>query len=208
MLDLRLYLVTDDSITDDAKLLGIVESALKGGVTLVQYRDKKTSAAKMYQRAKLLKSLTGHYNVPLLINDRLDIALAVNAEGLHIGQSDLPYSVARKILGPKSIIGLSVENLEQAKIAEGLDVDYIGVSPIYKTPTKTDTENPFGLDGLKAVHQISRHPLVAIGGIKLNNATDVIKAGATGLAIVSGLSTSPNPKKTAEQFLKQIALAK
>jgi thiamine-phosphate pyrophosphorylase len=145
-------------------------------------------------------------NVPLIINDRLDIALAVDADGLHIGQSDLPYKVARKLLGKNKIIGLSVENMEQARMANDLDVDYIGISPVFSTPTKTDTQKPFGLEGIREIAAFSRHQSVAIGGINTNNAADIIRAGAHGIAVVSAIVSADEPAKAARELKSKIKI--
>jgi thiamine-phosphate pyrophosphorylase len=137
-------------------------------------------------------------HIPLIINDRLDIALAVDADGLHIGQSDLPWDVARRLLGKGKILGLSVETIRQAEDSNHLDIDYIGISPVFATPTKTDTFRPFGLEGVKAVSAVTRHPNVGIGGITLENAGQIIAHGANGIAVVSAISSANNPRKAAE----------
>jgi thiamine-phosphate pyrophosphorylase len=203
--DLSLYLVTDSRNTSDEEFDRIVESAVQGGVTLVQLREKTCSSRKFYEKALRLKRILSCYQVPLIINDRLDIALAVDAEGLHIGQSDLPYSVARKLLGPDKIIGLSVETLEDVKLANSLDIDYIGVSPVFSTPTKTDTAAAVGLDGSAAINQLSVHPSVGIGGINKENVASVIESGCAGVSLVSAIMSAVNPASAASE-LKEIIL--
>lgn len=205
--DLSLYLVTDRDLSLGRPLEFIVEEAIKGGVTMVQLRETRCSTLEFYQLALQLKALLKPQNIPLIINNRADIALAVDADGLHIGQSDLPWQVARQLLGPDKIIGLSVETLQQARAANELDIDYIGISPVFATPTKTDTAPPFGLDGVKAVCTVSRHPTVAIGGINSTNAAQIIANGANGVAVVSAISAAKDPRKSA-QLLANIVKTK
>ncbi len=202
--DLSLYLVTDRDLSLVRPLEFIVEEAVKGGVTMVQLREKNCSSLEFYELGVRLKKVLKPYNVPLIINDRLDIALAVDADGLHIGQSDLPWDVARRLLGKDKILGLSVETMEQAEESNHQDIDYIGISPVFATPTKTDTFTPFGLEGVKAVSAISSHPNVAIGGINLENAAQVMTHGANGVAVVSAISSAENPKLAAELLKKEI----
>lgn len=202
--DLSLYLVTDRELSLGHPLEFIVEEAVKGGVTMVQLREKNCSSQEFFQLGICLKKLLKQYNVPLIINDRLDIALAIDAEGLHIGQSDLPWNVARQLLGKDKILGLSVETMEQAEESNDLDIDYIGISPVFATPTKTDTFTPFGLEGVKAVSAIASHPNVAIGGINLENASQVMAHGANGVAVVSAISSTENPKLAAALLKNEI----
>lgn len=205
MPDYSLYLVTDSRGLSESSFLQTVEAAIAGGVRVVQLREKEASTRAFFEKAKAVKALTQAANIPLLINDRLDIALAVDAEGLHIGQSDLPYREARRLLGADKIIGLSVENKEQARAAQELDVDYLGVSPVFSTPTKKDIAQPFGLEGLRELADFSRHPLVAIGGIKPTNAASVLQAGAQGLAVVSAIMGSLDAGAAARHFQKIIS---
>ncbi len=202
--DLSLYLVTDRNLSQGRSIDYIVEQAVKGGVTMVQLREKECSSREFYQLALKLKDVLSPLNIPLIINDRLDIALAVDADGLHIGQSDLPWQVARTHMGKDKILGLSVETLEQAHEANNLDIDYIGISPVFATPTKTDTFQPFGLDGLKKVSEISKHPKVAIGGIDMRNTSQIIANGADGIAVVSAISSAENPREAANLLKNEI----
>ncbi len=201
--DLSLYLVTDRSLSLGRPLETVVEEAVRGGVTMVQLREKDASTLDFYNLAMKLKSILKSYNVPLIINDRLDIALACDAGGLHIGQSDMPYSVARKLLGKDKIIGLSVESIQDTIDANNLDVDYIGISPVFGTQTKTDTAPALGLEGIGEITRISGHPSVGIGGINLTNAQDIIQAGADGISVVSAIMSAPDPQQSARQ-LKEI----
>lgn len=206
--DLSLYLVTDRTLSLGRSLEDVVEEAVKGGVTMVQLREKDCSSADFYELAIKLKNLLAPYKVPLIINDRLDIALASDAEGLHIGQSDLPYSVARKLMGSDKIIGLSVENIEDVIEANNLDVDYIGISPVFDTNTKSDTAKALGLSGVKEISKLSIHPSVGIGGINQSNVKDIITAGADGISVVSAIMSADDPKASAETLIKIIKQSK
>ena len=194
---LKLYLVTDRELSRGRELEWIVAEAVKGGATMVQLREKDVTTREFIELARRLKPILKEAGVPLIINDRVDVALAVDADGVHIGQSDMPYGIARRLLGPDKIIGLSVENMDEVHEANSLDVDYIGVSPVYATATKTDTAPPFGLDGLREAVRISRHPAVAIGGMNANTAPDVLKTGVDGIAVVSAICSAPDPKAAA-----------
>ncbi|MDR1097877.1 MAG: thiamine phosphate synthase [Tannerella sp.] len=198
--DLGLYLVTDRSLSLEKPLERVVEEAVQGGVSIVQLREKNCSSREFYELAVRLKKCLKPYRVPLIINDRLDIALACDAEGLHIGQSDIPYDIARKLLGKDKIIGLSVESIQDAHDANETDVDYIGISPVFGTPTKTDTASPLGLDGVRAISKISRHPNVAIGGINHTNAAEIIKSGANGISVVSAIMSAGFPREAAAEL--------
>lgn len=198
--DLSLYLVTDRSLSLDRPLKSVIEAAVRGGVSMVQLREKDATTKEFYELAMNMKACLKPYNVPLIINDRLDIALACDAEGLHIGQSDMPYEVARRLMGKNKIIGLSVESIQDAKDANDLDVDYIGISPVFDTQTKTDTSKALGLDGIKEISRISRHPSVGIGGININNVADIISAGADGISVVSAIMSAQDPMESARQL--------
>jgi thiamine-phosphate pyrophosphorylase len=194
----RLYLVTSPS----ENLVEIVEAALKGGLTLVQYRDKNTDDLIRFENAQKLCQLCHDYGALFLINDRVDLALAVNADGIHLGQQDLPIAVARQILGPNRIIGRSTTNpQEMAKaIAEG--ADYIGVGPVYETPTKVG-KAAAGLGYVNYAAQNSPVPWFAIGGIDQSNLGDVLKAGAKQVAVVREIMQSPDPTKATQSLLAQ-----
>jgi thiamine-phosphate pyrophosphorylase len=140
----------------------------------------------------------------LLINDRIDVALAVDADGVHLGQNDMPYHIARQILGPDKIIGWSVESYEQAEEANDFDVDYIAISPVFVTATKRELTNELGIEGVKKISEISRHPAVAIGSIKEHNAAEIVEAGADGIAVVSGICSADQPKEAAENLLREV----
>lgn len=202
---LRLYLVTDrDLLPSGRSMEEMVEQAVKGGVTMVQLREKHLDTKEFIEYGNRLKNLLKPYGVPLIVNDRVDVALAIDADGVHIGQSDMPYHIARKILGPNKIIGLSVENMEQVAAANELDVDYIGISPVFSTPTKTDTSSPFGLDGLRTAVEVSLHPTVGIGGMNIKTARSVIEQGADGIAVVSAIVAAESPCDASAEILKEV----
>ena len=192
---LKLYLVTDRELSLGRSLEEVVSEAVKGGVTVVQLREKDASTGEFIELARRLMKLLKPLNIPLIINDRVDVALAVDADGVHIGQSDMSYEDARRLLGPDKIIGLSVESFEDIEAANALDVDYIGISPVYGTPTKTDTAEPFGLEGLRKAVQMSAHPTVAIGGMNASTIAEVMAAGTDGVAVVSAICSAENIRK-------------
>ena len=197
---LKLYLVTDRDLSLGRPLEEIVSEAVAGGVTMVQLREKDAATGEFVELGRRLMSLLKPLGVPLIINDRVDVALAVDADGVHIGQSDMSYADARRLLGPDKIIGLSVENFEDLESANKLDVDYIGISPVYGTPTKTDTAEPFGLEGLRKAVEMSVHPTVAIGGMNAATIGDVIDAGADGVAVVSAICSAKSPRNVATEL--------
>lgn len=202
---LKLYLVTDRPLSLGRPLEEIVEGAVAGGVTMVQLREKDALTGEFVALAKRLKAVLAPLGIPLIINDRVDVALAADADGVHIGQSDMPYEDARRLLGAEKIIGLSVENFEDLERANALDVDYVGISPVYGTPTKSDTAEPFGLEGLRRAVAMSAHPTVAIGGMNASTIAEVMQAGADGVAVVSAICSVSSPRKAAEE-LKEIVM--
>lgn len=185
--DYSVYLVTDRSILGHRDLFKAVEEAIRGGATLLQLREKAISSRAFYELAVQLKKLVHSYNVPLIINDRLDIALAVDADGLHIGQDDLPLDIARKIMGSDKIIGYSVSNLEQAQYGEKNGADYLGAGPVYATGSKADAGMPIGPQNLKTIKDSVSIPVVAIGGVGVANITEVRQAGVDGLSVISAI---------------------
>jgi thiamine-phosphate pyrophosphorylase len=191
------YLVTDRGLCRNRPLPEIILQAVQGGAAYVQLREKDISTRLFVEEAIAVKNILLPFNVPLIINDLIDVALACGADGVHIGQEDMPYSTARKLMGKNAIIGLSVETWEDVEAAQRLDVDYIGVSPVFATPTKTNTKEPWGLEGLKKIKFFSRHPIVAIGGINESNARAVVEAGVDCLAVVSAICAADNPSQSA-----------
>ena len=201
---LSLYLVTDRGLAGERDIVDIVRESVEGGATMVQLREKTLDTGAFVALALRLKEVLKPYGVPLVINDRVDVALACDADGVHIGQSDMPYEMARKLMGPDKIIGLSVENFDQVEQANSLDVDYIGISPVFATPTKTDTAAPFGLDGLRRAVRLSKHPTVAIGGMNSSTAAEVMAAGTDGIAVVSAIVCAESPREASRQLLQII----
>lgn len=197
---LRLYLVTDEGLCRGRPLADVVAAAVQGGAGCVQLRDKNLGTRELLAQAMVLKSLLGPLGVPLVVNDRVDVALACGAEGLHLGQGDMAPEEARRLLPPHVFIGWSVETAADVARAAAQPVDYLGVSPVFATPTKTDTKEPWGLAGLRAVRAATELPLVAIGGIHPGNARAVLQAGADGLAVVSALCAADDPAAAARAF--------
>jgi thiamine-phosphate pyrophosphorylase len=197
---LRLYLVTDNLSLKGRPITEVVLQAVQGGVGCVQLREKNMDMRDFYARAVALMQVLAPFKVPLVINDRIDLALACGAQGVHLGQSDMPPEVARRLLPPEVFIGWSVETLDHVWRSASLPVDYLGVSPVFETPTKTDTPPPWGLDGLGRVRAATPLPLVAIGGVHTGNAGAVMAAGADGLAIVSAICSAPDPRSAAKHL--------
>ncbi len=195
-----LYLVTDRGLCGQKSMEDVVLQAVKGGVSCVQLREKDISTRLFVSEAQRIKKSLEPYRIPLIINDRLDVALACGADGVHIGQDDMPYAIARQLLGPKAIIGLSVETWADVEESQKLDVNYIGVSPVFETPTKTDTKDAWGLAGLAKIKAFSRHPLVAIGGLNESNIRETIAAGADCVAVVSAICAAPDPEAAAHKL--------
>ena len=185
-IDYSIYLVTDEACLHGRPLLECVEEALAAGVTLVQYRAKAADGGVLYAEACRLKELCDKYNVPLIINDRLDIALAVGAAGVHLGQDDLPCAVARRLLGEDFIIGVSAHNPAEAVQAVSEGADYLGCGAVFGTATKHDVAK-LGLENLRAIRKSVAVPMVGIGGITADNYAEVLATGADGAAIVSGI---------------------
>lgn len=205
--DYSLYLVTDRGLARGRTTAEIVRKAVAGGVTCVQLREKQCNTWEFIKEARALAALLRPLGVPLIINDRVDVALAVGAEGIHLGQQDMPIAEARR-LAPSWIIGVSAESLADAVRAETEGADYIGVSPVFATPTKTDTAPPLGLEGLRAIRAAVKAPLVAIGGIHAGNARKTIRAGADGLAVVSAIVAADDPREAAAALRREIEAAR
>ncbi len=202
-IDYSLYLVTDRGLARGRSTVEVVKAAVSGGVTCIQLREKDCSTLEFIEQARAIKNFLGARKIPLIINDRLDVALAVGADGVHLGQSDMPLEIAQKIAGPSMLIGISAESVQDAIAAENGGADYLGVSPIYATPTKTDTAPPLGLQGLREIKKRVNIPLVGIGGLNKSNAAEVIRSGADGVAVVSAIVAADDPQRAAMN-LKQI----
>lgn len=200
LFDPRLTLVTDRRLSRGRPIEVVVEAAVRGGATVVQLREKECPASEFLDVALRMRAILDHLGIPLIINDAVEIAAESRAAGVHLGQADASPAEARRFLGPQAIIGLSVETLDQAETAAGWDIDYLGVSPVFPTPTKTDIGAGWGLDGLRKLRPQTRFPLVAIGGINASNAASVIEAGADGLAVVSAIVSAPDPESAAREL--------
>jgi len=204
MIDYSVYLVTDQFNLSEDEFLNIIEEAIKGGTTIVQIREKNSTTKDFYNLAVKVKEITDKYEVPLIINDRIDIALAVDSAGVHLGQEDMPCKIAREILGDDKIIGISATTYTEAITAQEDGADYLGVGAIYPTKTKDDAGISTHEDLLKMKDDISI-PVVAIGGVKEDNTAEIIrKYDFDGVAVVSAIMLSDNPKETSSNFLNII----
>lgn len=191
------YFITDKKLSRLGNISD-VKSAVKAGVKIVQYREKNAGTKEMYAEAIKLRKICK--NIIFLINDRVDIALASGADGVHLGQLDMPYKAARKLLGKNKIIGVTVHNLKQALLAQKSGANYIGISPVFKTKTKPDAKNPVGIKLIKKIKQHTHLPVVAIGGINLSNMEEVTFAGADYICAISAVVT----KKNVEQEIEKV----
>ena len=203
--DLRLYALIDPAVAG-GRSLGEIARLIAGSATLVQLRDKHGSTRQLVEEARELTMVLAPLDIPLLINDRVDVALAAEADGVHIGQDDMSPADARLLLGRTAIIGLSIKTVEQAKAAPLELLDYVGVGGVYGTTSKETTSSPIGLEGLRAIVQTIRarkanFPICGIAGINADNAAAVIAAGADGVAVISALSLAPDPTQAAEDLL-------
>jgi len=204
-LDLRLYAIVDPENTGGHDLVDLARAVAAGGATLVQLRDKVHDTAHMIAQARALKAALAPFGVPLIINDRVDVALAVDADGVHIGQEDMHAEEARRLLGSGPFIGLSIRTVEQAAEAPLALLDYVGIGGVYRTTSKTNGKSPIGLDGLRKVIQVLRgrignFPSCGIAGITAANAEPVIAAGADGVSVISALSHCPDPQAAAGEL--------
>jgi len=195
--DLSLYLVTDPLLAGPRGVVETVRQALDGGVTIVQLRDPEAKTRALVETAAALLEVTRPRGVPLIINDRVDVMLAVGADGVHVGANDMEPAVARRLAGPDAIVGRSITTLDELRETDLAGVDYIGASPVFSTPTKTDTGPELGLEGLKRLRAATTLPIVGIGRINAENARAVIEAGADGVAVVSAIMAAADPAAAA-----------
>jgi thiamine-phosphate pyrophosphorylase len=204
-LDLRLYAIVDPQHSGGHDLVALARAVAAGGATAVQLRDKVNSVADMIEEARALKAALAPLNVPLIVNDRVDVALAAEADGVHVGQEDMTVEEARRALGPAPFIGLSIRTVEQAAAAPLALLDYVGIGGVYSTASKTSGKPPIGLEGLRQVVQVLRgrignFPSCGIAGITAANAEPVIAAGAAGVAVISALSHCSDPQAAARDL--------
>jgi thiamine-phosphate pyrophosphorylase len=198
MIDLRLYAIIDPEHAGGHALIDLARSVANGGATLVQLRDKLSDTRRLIEKARAIKAALDPFGVPLVVNDRVDVALASGADGVHVGQEDMAVKDARRLLGPDAIIGLSIKTIAQAEDAPINLVSYVGIGGVFATTSKDNPDPPIGIYGLARVAGVFRKrapklPLVAIAGIDCGNATDVIDAGADGVAVISALSLQVDP---------------
>jgi thiamine-phosphate pyrophosphorylase len=198
-IDYTLYLVTDRNLMSTNNLETAVENAINGGVTMVQIREKSASSLEFYEQAFRIKKLTGRYSIPLVVNDRIDIALAIGADGIHIGQNDIPASVARKIIGKNMLLGVSASSVKEALQAQNDGADYLGIGAMFSTGTKTDAKT-VSIEELQHIRKAVSIPIVAIGGISKENAAIFQGMGVDGLAVVSAIIAQPDIKAAAEEL--------
>ena len=199
-IDYSIYLLTDDECLKGRPLLPSVEEALQGGVTLVQYRSKFKDGGPMYEEALALKALCDRYDVPLIINDRVDVALAVGAAGVHVGQDDLPCAVVRALTGADFVIGVSAHNPEEARLAIAAGADYLGCGAVFGTATKPGVAK-LGLANLRAIRRVATKPMVGIGGVTSDNYGEVLSTGADGAAVISGILGADDIKAEVAKFV-------
>jgi len=200
--------VTDRELARGRTTLEIAAAAIRGGVSCIQLREKTCSTREFIDEALAIRSLLARHEIPLIINDRVDVALAVKADGIHLGQKDMPCSMARQLIPENMIVGISVESLDDAIAAQKDGADYLGVSPIYPTPTKTDTAQALGLEGLRSIRSEVNLPLVGIGGLNADNAAAVIYNGADGVAVVSAIVAADDPEAATRDLIEIVRLAK
>ena len=198
------YVLTDRRAAGQRALVDVVRAAVCGGATAIQLRDKGASTREMIDLGRALLQITRPAGVPLIVNDRADVALAIDAEGVHVGQDDMPTPLARQIIGPGRILGVSVGTVAEARQAAREGADYLGVGDVYGTPTKPDAGTPIGLAGLAEVARAVTIPVVAIGGITLDNAAAAIEAGAAGVAVISAVIAAPDPEAAARQLRRTV----
>ncbi len=203
LLDFRLYCVTDRRQTAGRPLVEVVHAALDGGVRAVQLREKDLEGGALYQLASTLRELTARYQARFLINDRIDVALAVEADGVHLGQTSFPVATARRLLGPGKLIGVSTHS--PAEIAAAVDADFLVFGPVYFTPSKAVYGEPQGLERLRQAVAQSSVPVLAIGGIHSERVTEVRATDAHGIAVISALSAAPDPARAARELLARLA---
>lgn len=207
-IDYSLYLVTDRKLSLGRSLLDVIKQAVTGGVTVVQLREKELDSRNLYREGLKIKEYLDDRDIPLIINDRVDIALALDADGVHLGQEDLPISVARKILGPGKIIGVSVFTPDEAEQAESLGADYLGLSPIFVTSTKPELIRQIGIDGIGPIRQATSLPMIGIGALNEANVYAAVRAGLDGVAVVSGICSKPDVRAAAARIKQEVLRAK
>jgi thiamine-phosphate pyrophosphorylase len=206
--DLSLYLVTDPGLCASRGLLDTVLAAVRGGVSVVQLRDKRASDADLIAQGRALVHALAGSGVPLIVNDRIEVAAAIGADGVHVGQGDDSVARARALLGAEAIVGLSIQTPEHASALEPERVDYVGIGPVFATSTKPDHARPLGFDGLAEVCAASTRPAVAIGGLNAQHVASVLEAGCDGLALVSAICAAADPTAAAAELRERLDQAR
>jgi len=204
MVNYNLCVITAEVPDMGRTAITIAKEAILGGATIIQLREKNADSREFLNIAKLLLNLTKKAKIPLIINDRVDIALAANADGVHLGQEDMPIAEARRIVGKNKIIGISATDLKEAIKAEEQGADYLGVGPVFPTPSKEDATEPMGIEGLIEVREYVKIPLVAIGGINRENIDKVIQAGANGIAVISAVALAPDIREATRELALKV----
>jgi thiamine-phosphate pyrophosphorylase len=200
-----LYVILDPSVCPARSLADVLREAAGAGAKLFQYRNKSASMKEAYAEAMALRTAAADVGGTFIVNDRCDLALAVDADGVHLGQEDLPYGYARKIMGPDKLIGLSTHNPDQVKAADQLKPDYIGYGPIFTPGSKQDHDPVVGVQGLQHVRPFTTLPIFAIGGIRLEDVEEIMKAGADGVAVISAIVKAPEVRRTVSDFIRVLA---
>jgi len=203
-----LYVITDAKLSRGRSHLEVAQAAIEGGASIIQFREKEMTTRELVETARRLKELTSQASVPFIVNDRLDVALAVEADGVHVGQDDMPAALARQLIGPHKILGVSASTVEEALQAEREGADYVSASPVFTTPTKPDAPPPTGLEGLRAIVEAVDLPVVAIGGINAENVARVIEAGAQGVAVISAVVSAPDIAAAARRLRETLEAAR
>lgn len=204
---LPVYLVMGLEGNDKLTAVELAKDALEGGVSLLQLREKNAPLHKVLEQGRQIRELCRKYHVPFIVNDRIDVALLLDADGVHVGQDDIPGSQARKLLGPSKIIGVSAGTMEEAEYAVAEGADYLGVGAVYATLSKSDAGEPIGTNLITQIHKRWNIPMVGIGGINNNNAHHVIAAGADGVAVVSAITTQSSARNAAAMLLNHVKTA-
>jgi len=207
-MDWTLYVITDAKLSRGRSHLEVAQVAIEGGASIIQFREKEMTTRELVETAWRLKELTKEKGVPFIVNDRLDVALAVEADGVHVGQEDMPATLARKLIGPDKILGVSASTVEEALQAEKEGADYVSASPVFTTPTKPDAPPPTGLEGLRAIVKAINLPVIAIGGINEENVREVIEAGAHGVAVISAVVSAPDIAAAARRLRETVEAAR
>lgn len=203
--DLSVYLVTDTRLSGPRGVAAVAAAAARGGVTIVQLRDPDATTRELIAAAGALQAALAPHGVPLVINDRVDVALAVGADGVHLGDRDMPAETARRLLGPGRIVGVTVHDAAEARAVDTAIADYAGIGPVFATTTKAEARPAIGVDGFRALRRLVPLPVVGIGGIDAARTAAVIAAGADGVAVVSAICAAPDPEAAARAIAAAVA---